>query len=142
MKEKTSAGISGLHFGHLKTCASDPLLTDVETLIANIPYTTGYTPKPWKTGVSVMIHKKSHEYLVTKLRTITLLEADFNFNNKVLGKETIAHAEVNNLIAKEQYGSRKQKSAIDHAFHKAVTYDIIRQHRAPAALCSNDAKSC
>ena len=142
MKEATSAGISGLHFGHMKVCATDPTLSAIETDIVNIPYTTGYAPKQWKTGVSVMIHKKENEDLVSKLRTITLLEADFNFNNKVLGKETIAHAERNNLIAKEQYGSRKQKCAIDHAVHKALTYDIIRQNRIPAALCSNDAKSC
>ena len=142
MKEKTSAGISGLHFGHLKTCATDPDLAEIEASICNLPYTTSYTPNDWKTGVSVMLHKQENEDLVTKLRTITLLEADFNFNNKVLGKSTIDHAERNNLIAKEQYGSRKNKSAIEHAVHKALTYDIIRQTRLPAALCSNDAKSC
>ena len=32
--------------------------------------------------------------------------------------------------------------AIDQALHKRLTYDIIRQHRLPAILCSNDAKSC
>ena len=142
MKEKTSAGISGLHFGHMKACAMDDTLTEIESQIANIAYTTGYAPTAWKTGVSVMLKKKDNEDLVTKLRTITLLEADFNFNNKVLSKATIDHAEANNLIAKEQYGSRKHRSAVDHAVHKALTYDIIRQHRVPAALCSNDAKSC
>ena len=142
MKEKTSAGMSGLHFGHLKTCAMDPVLAEFEASIANVPYSTGYTPHNWQTGISVMLHKKEHEDLVTKLRTITLLEADFNFNNKILGRATIQHAERNNLIAKEQYGSRPRKQAIDHAFHKALTYDIIRQFRVPGVLCSNDAKSC
>ena len=142
MNERTSAGISGLHFGHLKSCAKDSFLSSFEASIANIPYTTGYSPANWSTGVSVMLHKKEDVDLVTKLRTITLLEADFNFNNKVLGRATINHAEKNNLIAKEQYGSRPGKQAIDHAVHKALTYDIIRQYRVPSALCSNDAKSC
>ena len=142
MKEKTSSGISGLHFGHMKACAQDKLLSRFETTLGNIPFSTGYSPPEWRTGVSVMIHKKANLDLVTKLRTITLLEADFNFNNKVLGKMTMDHAEKNNLLAKEQYRSRSGKKAIDHAVHKRLTYDIIRQLRIPAALCSNDAKSC
>ena len=142
MKEKTSAGISGLHFGHMKTSSTDPYLAQIEANIANIAYTTGYSPRQWHLGVSVMLKKKENVDLVSKLRTITLLEADFNFNNKILGRETIAHAERNEVIAKEQYGSRKQRKAIDHAIHKAITYDVVRQHRIPAALCSNDAKSC
>jgi hypothetical protein len=40
-----------------------------------------------------MIPKKDRANLVTKLRTITLTEANFNFNNEVLGKSTLHHAE-------------------------------------------------
>ena len=142
MNEQTSAGISGLHFGHLKSCAKDEFLSSFEASIANVPYTTGYSPSTWSTGISIMLHKKEDVDLVNKLRTITLLKADFNFNNKLLGHATIKHAEKNNLLAKEQYGSRPGKQAIDHAVHKALTFDIIRQYRIPSALCSNDAKSC
>ena len=53
--------------------------------------------------MSVMIKKKDQVERVDKLRTIALLEADFNFNNKLLGKTTLNLAENNNLIAKEQY---------------------------------------
>lgn len=87
MKEQTSVGISGLRFGHMKTCSSDPYLSKIETSIANIAYTSGYAPRQWETGVSVMLKKKESVDLVSKLRTITLLEADFNFNNKILGKK-------------------------------------------------------
>jgi hypothetical protein len=89
-----------------------------------------------------MIKKKEQLNLVSKLRTITLTEADFNFNNKVLGKQTLHHAKINNLIAKEQYGSRKGKGAIEHALHKRLTFNIMRQMRFNGALCSNDVKSC
>jgi hypothetical protein len=33
-------------------------------------------------------------------------------------------------------------SAILHAVNKVLSFDLIRQYKAPAALCSNDAKSC
>lgn len=142
MKEQTSSGISGLHFGHLKACAMNSFLANFEASYSNIPYVTGFSPLDWQKGVQIMIQKKNKDDLVTSLQTLVLLEADFNFNNKLLGKTTMQHAEKHNLIAKEQYGSRKGKSAILHAVHKRLTYDVIRMTRRPAAVASNDAKSC
>ena len=143
MKEETSAAsFTGIHFGHLKAASLDPTLADFEAAISHIPYATGYNPSQWKKSICCMIKKKADVDLVTKLRTIVLTEADFNFNNKKLGREGIQHAEKNNLIAKEQYGSRKGMKSIDHALNKRLLYDIIRQTRKPGALCSNDAKSC
>ena len=56
-----------------------------------------------------MIQKKAKVNLVSKLRTLVLTDAGFNHNNKILGRRTLQHAEKHNLIAKEQYGSRKGK---------------------------------
>ena len=77
---------------------------------------------------------------MTILKIVT--ESDFKFNNKILGRRTINHAEKINDIAPEQYGSRKGKSAVDQAVHKCLTYNIIRQTKLPGAMCSNDAKVC
>ena len=115
--ERTSAGISGIHFGHLKACALDDILSDFEVSFSNTSFISGYSPMPWKKGINVMIHKKAHNNLVTKLHTITLMEADFNFNNKILGRATIQHPEKYGMLPDEQYGSRPKKSAIDHAIH-------------------------
>ena len=46
------------------------------------------------------------------------------------------------MIAKKQYGSISGKRAIDHAVHKHLTYNIMRQTRISGALCSNDTMSC
>ena len=89
-----------------------------------------------------MIKKKAGLNTVHSLRSIVLTEADFNFNNKLLGKRAIQQAEDLNDIAPEQYGSRKHKSAIDQALHKRLSYDIMRQTKTAGLLCSNDAKSC
>ena len=143
IKETTSsASKTGLHFGHLKACASNPLLAEFESSISHIPFTTGYVPTQWKEGLIVMIKKKAGLNTVHSLRSIVLTEADFNFNNKVLGRRAIQQAENLNDIAPEQYGSRKHKSAIDQALHKRLSYDIMRQMKTPGLLCSNDAKSC
>ena len=89
-----------------------------------------------------MLEKKGKGSHVNKLRTICLLEDDFNHNNKKLGRDTMTCAETNGALPREQYGSRKNKSAITHAINKKLLYDTIRLQRKPAMLCSNHAKSC
>ena len=59
MKERTSAGISGLHFGHMKSCSADRTLSEFESSLCHIPFTTSYSPDSWKTNVSVMIKKRN-----------------------------------------------------------------------------------
>ena len=46
------------------------------------------------------------------------------------------------LLAKEQYGSRKNKSAVQHALNKRLVLDNIRLNKIPAIYCANDVKSC
>ena len=52
------------------------------------------------------------------------------------------HVENNNLLVPKKYRSRPGKCSIDHAVHKRLWYDLLRQQRQPGAMCSNDAKSC
>ena len=86
--------------------------------------------------------KKGENSHVSNLRTICLMEADFNHNNKKIGRDILRCAELNNMIPDEQYGSRKRKQAILHAVHKKLLYDIAHLQKRPTILCSNDAKSC
>ena len=141
-KEFTTSGKSGWTFSHSKTCALNKATANFEATMAHIPYVTGYTPLDWQIGVDIMIYKKINLDRVDKLRTIVLKEADANFNDGRLGKQMMDHAEKHNMIAREQYGSRKGHCSSDHAVNKRLSFDLIRLFRRPAALCSNDAKSC
>ena len=51
-------------------------------------------------------------------------------------------AERFNLIAPEQFGSRKLHSCIDQVIIKRLYYDALRFLRRSGFLCSNDAKAC
>ena len=128
MKETTSsASKGGLHFRQMKACSMNPLLTEFESSVSHIPFTTGYSPTQWKKSVIVMIKKKTGLNTITSLRSVVPIEADFNFNNKSLRRRAIQQAENLGDIAQEQYRSRKNKSSIDQALHKRICYDIIRQ---------------
>jgi len=52
------------------------------------------------------------------------------------------YGERKGLLAKEQFGSRKHKSASDHSCNKRFTMDLIRQSETATIYIANDAKSC
>jgi hypothetical protein len=66
-KEFTSSGKSGIHFGHLKASCRDPMTMNIDRLLLEIPFRTGYTPSRWKTGIDCEIPKKANSLRVTKL---------------------------------------------------------------------------
>ena len=76
------------------------------------------------------------------MRTIQLLDGQFNMNNKKLGRELMKNAEHHQLIAKEQAGSRKAHRAVLAALKKRLTIDLLRQKKKAGIIISNDAKSC
>jgi hypothetical protein len=59
------------------------------------------------------LRKKKGNFRVDKLRAILLYEANFNQNNKKLGRDMMYTAEQLQVVAKGQYGSRKNKAAIE-----------------------------
>ena len=141
-KEQTSSGDPLLHFGHCKACASHPNLCEFEAKMRDIPFITGYSPHRWQRVVNVELLKQPDNFNVEKLRTIMLMEAAWNNNNKIIGRDLMWHAERQNLLAPEQYGSRKHRAASTQALNKKLVFDLFRQQRLSGAIGSNDAKSC
>ena len=141
-RETTSSSASGIHFGHYIAGTFNPEILLINTAMADIPLHTGFAYDRWKSGLNIMIEKAAGDFNVEKLRIILLFEADFNANNKWIGRAVMYQAEQENLMAAEQFGSRKFKSAIFQCLNKQLFYDLTRFRRAAAALCSNDAKSC
>ncbi len=142
-KESTSSSISGLHFGHWKAAAECNELSEMHALFTEIAVTTGYSPTRWQKGLSVMLEKILGCRDPEKLRAILLMEADFNFANKLfLGKRMMEWAEKHNEIPIECYGSRKGHQAIDVAVNRAITWDLLRQKRHAGSIASVDAQTC
>jgi hypothetical protein len=117
-KEYTSSEKSKLHFGHYKAACTHNGLQDIECQLMNFPLQTGYSLCRWQQGIKIMLLKKPNCFHVSKLQAILLFEADFNHNNKCIGQSLMKHTEVMHGMAPEQYGSRKQLSAIDHCLNK------------------------
>ena len=141
MKEETVSA-PGWHFSHLKSIDPNSDTGEVVSKLALLPLKTGYVPQEWRYGIDSMIPKKLSDLRPEKLRLVLLMDCRFNHNNKLIGKRMMEFGEKHNLLAKEQYGSRKRKSAIQHALNKQLVLDTIRHKKIPAVYCANDAKSC
>ena len=81
--KKCTSSISGLHFGHWKAAAESNFLSKFHALFTDIVISTGYSPIRWQQGLSVMLEKKKGVRIPSKLHAILLMEADFNFPNKL-----------------------------------------------------------
>jgi len=109
-------------------------------LLANERSTSGTAPQRWRKTLNVMLEKLFGNDNVEKLWIIMLFEADFNHNNKWLGHATMRLAKQHDLLAPEQYESRKHKVAGTQCLNKCLFYDLHQFSRTPTALCLNNAK--
>ncbi len=139
MKEKTSS--HDLHFGHFKAACKNTKNILLHYVMAELPFITGYSPSRWKTATNVMILKKSGLYNLEKLRTLCLFQADFNHNNKFLGKETMSTALDNSKVSIETY-SIPGKRSIHQVLNRTLLFDKIRYQKCTVAMTSCDLKSC
>ena len=96
----------------------------------------------WSEGLSVMLEKAFGERLVSKLRAILLMEADFNAANKIVyGERMLNNVRRHKLIPDEIF-SEKGRMADDGDLSKVIFYDIVRQLKTTAAISSVDASNC
>jgi hypothetical protein len=89
-----------------------------------------------------MLEKTLGVMLVTKLRSILLMEGDFNATNKIVyGVRMLQNARKHNQMPEEIF-SKKNRMADDGTLCKTLFYDIARQTHVGAAIVSVDACNC
>jgi hypothetical protein len=70
------------------------------------------------------------------------MNAEFQMNNKKIGREVMSCGEAAEAIAPEQTGSRRWPRASFTSLNKRLTNDLFRLQRRAYALGSLDLKSC
>jgi hypothetical protein len=89
-----------------------------------------------------MLEKTLGVTLVSKLRAILLMEADFNAANKIVyGDRMMKNVCKYNQMPEEIF-SEKNRMADDGTLCKTLFYVITRQARVPSAITSVDASNC
>ena len=142
IREETSSSESGIHFGHIIASAESPLLSHAYATQCSIVLRRGIQLERWSRGLSVMLEKLKGCTLISKLRSILLMEADFNAANKMIyGVRMMHNVRAHNLMPDEIF-SERNRTAEDGTLSKVLFYDLVRQSRRPAGVSSVDADNC
>lgn len=141
-KERTASERSLLGFSDHKAAIFHPEMCEMDRLFRQILYCNGFAPQLHLQVTDFQILKQPGNYEVESMRTIQLMPAAFNINNKKTRRMMMHRAEHLKLLPQEQAGSRKGRRAVESALEKVLFWDCMRHRRWHSAMISNDAKSC
>ena len=142
VKERTASSFLGQHFGHYAAAAHSDLLSEVHARHLTLITKISTAPKRWSKGLSLMLENITGVSVVTKLRAILLMEADFNCHNRLIfGDRMMKLARDNGLVPEEIY-IKKGKTPEDAILQQVLVYDITRQLRRPLLVVSKKTAQC
>ncbi len=142
VNEETSSSELGLHFGHYKVGGMSDIIAHYHAAQVTVTLAHAIQLERWLRGLSVMLKKTLGVTLVSKLREILLMEADFNATNKIVyGNRMMKNVRRFNRMP-EEILSKKNRTADNGTLCKTLFYDITRQAWVPAAIASVDASNC
>jgi len=157
--EKTATSPSGRHLGIYKSLLKDtpdkedhkkapPKMRGIQVMqsiftMLQLAVKHTHTFNRWKVIWNMYLEKDLGSPKLSRLRTIHLMEADYNLLLKWYAAQGFfKQCERFCRLADEQGGSRQGRSAIDLACKKVVIYDILRTTKDEAIDVGNDAAAC
>ena len=133
---------SGIHFGHYKAAARDQYLLALQAAKLTLAATTGIPLARWGNGLTILLEKMFGNIYINKMRTICLLEADYDWLNKyVFAKHMTDRAFQEDIVPVEQFA--KRGSEADHGVVTSGLFcDIAWALHQTAAIESVDFTNC
>ena len=123
--KKIALSYSGLYFRYYKAQINLDSISQIKVDLLNLAIANNKLLNCWIRGVSIILEKKPNKIVVSKLRAILLLEADFNVVNKIIfNTRLILQIEDRNKIPREIVGGCYSQSAIHIAVNKKLIADI------------------
>jgi hypothetical protein len=98
-KAGTALEPSHLSFPHHIIAAHSGAFSEVDAALRSAPYEMGWSPEDWEVITDFQLLKQLGVYEVERMRTIALMAALFNMNNKKLGRDTMQVAEKAKVLA-------------------------------------------
>ena len=73
-----------MHNGHYIAATTSSLISTIFSTLSSIPWEIGYFLQRWTKSLNVALEKKLNVRLLPTLRTVHLLEGDFNTGRKLI----------------------------------------------------------
>lgn len=140
--EFIQSSYSHIHFGHYKAIAHDKYLSSLQAAKLSLAAQTGIPMERWGSALTVLLEKEFGNIYIEKMRAICLLEADFNWLNKlVFAKRMMDQAYDKGLIPVEQF-ARRGTQASNGVLCKVLFCDMMRALHEMAGIPSVDLGNC
>jgi hypothetical protein len=140
--ETIQSSYSHIHFGHYKAIARDKYLSALQAAKLSLAAKTGIPMERWGHSLTVLLEKEFGNIYIDKMRAICLMEADFNWLNKlVFAKRMMDQAYDAGIVPVEQFARRGVQSA-HGALCKILFCDMMRALHLVAGLPSVDLGNC
>jgi len=123
-RETMASSMLSVHFGHYMAGTFNLEIALLNATMVDILLASGYSPRRWQKGLNVMLQKQAGNINLETLRIIVLFEADFNTNNKWIGRAVMYKAEQLKALVPEIYSSWKIKAANIQSLNKHLFYNI------------------
>ena len=138
----TASESTELNFTHHIVAAYSPEMSEVDAALRSAPYELGFAATAFREMTDFQLLKVALLYVVAKMRSLKLMVAAFNENNKKLARDMMCHAEAADMIAPEQGGGRKRHTSSRTATEVVLNFDLARQQRRACAHVGLDASQC
>ena len=133
---------SNVHFGHYKAIAQDQYLSALQAAKLSLSTKTGIPMERWGSALTVLLEKEFGNIYIEKMRAICLLEADFNWLNKLIfAKRMMDQAYDNGMVPVEQF-ARRGTQASNGVLCKVLFCDMMRALHEMAGVASVDLGNC
>ncbi|KAL7502290.1 hypothetical protein ACHAXN_001984 [Cyclotella atomus] len=141
-REATESSKSRLHFGHYKAGASDNIISQLHATSLNTIREIGVAPDRWRQSITVLLEKVFGVRLIDKLRAICLLEADFNWLNKLIFAHRLEqHCRRHGLVPPEQF-AKSRTTCEEASLVKNLVCDNSRILHNSLSITSVDMDQC
>ena len=109
----------------------------------SIPLYHGFSPTSWQRSAHLMLKKDREHPHINKLRSIQILDPEYNAILKVkIIRQTMHRQSTIRSLGSDMYGGRPQLSELYALMHQNLTFDWKKLTVAPSSLINLDASKC
>jgi hypothetical protein len=141
-RERTGSSFSGLHFGHYIAASFCPSLFLLHAAKLTICTRNRVLLARWSWGLTVLLEKILGNIFVYKLRAICLLEANFNWWNKLIFAKRMMHQAIRDGSIPQECFGKKNSHCNNAVLTKQFFCDSFRSLHHPAGLGECDFGDC
>ncbi len=140
--ERTPSLFSGITFSHYKAVASHTMLSAMHATYLTLCARHGIPLARWGIELTVLLEKIIGNNFIHKLRAICLLEADFNWINKIISAQRMIGTALKQNLIPDECLSKKGSNCINAGRTKIFICNKSRIHHHDACIAGKDFGDC